>query len=85
MLSVLHVASDKDNMIFDYIYSDSKESEQEKIRQPFCWVNQNTDVHNFYHWPKIDKITELEGDWIYKTKLVMGDYFFLSASLSTWN
>lgn len=47
MLSVLYVASDKDNMIFDYIYSDSKESEQEKIRQPFCWVNHNTDVHNF--------------------------------------
>jgi len=42
MLSVLHVASDKDNMIFDYIYSDSKESEQEKIGQPFCWVNQST-------------------------------------------
>lgn len=49
MLSVLHVASDKDSIIFDYIYSDSKESEQEKIRQTFSWVSQNTDVHNIYH------------------------------------
>ena len=55
MLSVLHVASDIDNIIFDYIYSDSKESEQEKVRQTFCWVSQNTDVHNIYHWHKFDK------------------------------